>query len=428
MRVYSYAALDIRGKEFEGQIESLSQSQVIRRLREMGLFPTLVKERVASTKPGKTVVPQAARRVASAKGVLFGTGIKAAQVAAFTRQLSTLIEAGIPLVKGLIAIERQERNRHLRVIQHRLIEAIEGGSLFSEALAAHPRVFSKLYVNMVVAGETGGMLDQTLARLADLMERTERLKSKVKASMFYPTAVITVAIGILSLLILFVVPRFQTVFADLTGGKGMPWFTQFVIDVAQGARKHALLILLACGAVVALGKIIQRTRLGRRVTDRVQLWLPIVGDLCSKVAVSRACRTLGTLLQNGVPILQTIAIARETATNSLYAGTLDRLHQQVKEGENVTPTLETSGLFPSTVISMIDVGEQTGALPTMMLKVADTYDEAVDHAMNGLMSLLEPILIVFLAVIVGSIVIALFLPILSLMDTGFGADKGEGEF
>jgi type IV pilus assembly protein PilC len=428
MRVYSYAALDIQGKEFEGQIESLSQSQVIRRLREMGLFPTLVKERIASTKPRKAVVRQAARRVASSKGVLFGTGIKVAQVAAFTRQLSTLIEAGIPLVKGLIAIERQERNRHFRTLQHRLIEAIEGGSLFSEALAAHPRVFSKLYVNMVVAGETGGMLDQTLARLADLMERTERLKAKVKASMFYPTAVITVAIGILSLLILFVVPRFQMVFADLTGGKGMPWFTQFVIDVAQGARKHALLILLACGAVVALGKLIQRTRLGRRVTDRVQLWLPIVGDLCSKVAVSRACRTLGTLLQNGVPILQSIAIARETATNSLYAGALDRLYQQVKEGENVTPTLETSGLFPSTVISMIDVGEQTGALPTMMLKVADTYDEAVDHAMNGLMSLLEPILIVFLAVIVGSIVIALFLPILSLMDTGFGADKGEGEF
>ncbi len=438
MPKFKYEAMDSRGKETKGVLEVASQAEAINRLKEMGFLPTKVME---------AEKPKAARKDgggAKGKGrggkvnlnFSIGSGVKPKVLTTFTRQLATLVEAGLPLLRGLRVLSKQERNPTLKRILGELALSIEGGSTFSEGLAQHPKVFNRLFVNMVKAGEIGGVLEVVLKRLAEFMEKAEKIKGKVIAAMFYPTAVMTVAIAILALLMIVVVPKFKTIFADLLGDAGMPAFTEVVLKISDTLKDQTIIFPEWAGGFplpgpvvwgivifVILFKIMLRTKKGQLVWDRVKLKLPVIGSVISKVAIARFTRTLGTLVQSGVPILQALTIVKETAGNLVVANAVGAVYESVKEGETITAPLEKSAVFPPMVISMVDVGEQTGALPEMLLKIADNYDEEVDNAVTAMTSLLEPIMIVFLAVIVGSIVIALFLPLITLIDK-LGADDG----
>jgi type IV pilus assembly protein PilC len=434
---YNYVALDARGNESKGSLEASSQSEAIGRVKEMQLFPTKITEeqrdnRVVDKKGAK---PKSSPRAGGKKGKGvninikipgLGGGVKPKVLTTFTRQLATLVDAGLPLLRGLRVLEKQERNSTLKGILSELSTAIEGGSTFSEALAQHPKVFNRLFINMVKAGELGGVLEVVLKRLAEFSEKAQKIKGKVKAAMFYPVAVLFVAIGILALLMLFVIPRFKDVFAGM--GVKMPGFTLFVLAVSDTIRLHALSTLGVIVVIVVLFLVFIRTKFGRLVWDKTKLKMPAIGPVISKVAISRFCRTLGTLVSSGVPILQALTIVKETAGNVIIANAVVKVHESVKEGETITAPLESSNVFPPMVVSMVDVGEQTGALPEMLLRIADNYDEEVDNAVAAMTSLLEPIMIIFLAVIVGSIVIAMFLPLIAMItQLSGGGEGGTGE-
>ncbi|MGH7937651.1 MAG: type II secretion system F family protein, partial [Chthoniobacterales bacterium] len=333
----------------------------------------------------------------------------------FTRQLATLIDAGLPLLRGLNVLAKQERDLVLRNTINQLAESVQGGSTFSEGLAQHPRIFNKLYINMVKAGELGGVLELALARLAEFQEKAQKVKNKVVSAMIYPAIVLCLAIVIMAFLLVFIVPRFEAIFHDMLGDKPLPGITRFVIGVSNGVKDHWLVLLGVVVAVVAAYKFIVRTTRGRAVIDRMKLRAPLFGDLVRKSAISRFARTLGTLVTSGVPILQALNITRETAGNVVIANAITQIHDSVKEGESIVQPLEASAAFPPMVISMIDVGEETGRLPEMLLKIAEVYDDEVDNSVAGLTSMLEPIMIVFLALVVGTIVIALFMPLISII-------------
>jgi type IV pilus assembly protein PilC len=425
MPKFSYVAMDSRGKETKGTLEVGSQNEAIARLKEMNFFPTkVVEEKGGKPEAKKSGPPAKPTGKKGSKGALdfqikipgLSGRVKPKVLTAFTRQLATLVDAGLPLLRGLRVLEKQEKNVTLKEIIGQLGVSIEGGSTFSEGLAQHPKVFNRLFVNMVKAGELGGVLEVVLARLSEFMEKAQKIKGKVIAAMFYPAAVITVAVVILAVLMVWVVPKFKDIFKDMLPGKPLPGFTRFVLGISDAIASHFILTFIFC--VVIVGSLIAfiRTRAGRRLFDKFKLNMPVLGPVISKVAISRFTRTLGTLVSSGVPILQALTIVKETSGNVIVGAAVGAVHESVKEGETITAPLEASGVFPPMVISMVDVGEQTGALPEMLMKIADNYDEEVDNAVAAMTSLLEPIMIVVLAVIVGSIVIALFLPLIKLME------------
>jgi len=425
MPKFNYVAMDSRGKETKGTLEVANQNEAISRLKEMGYFPTKVIEAEKSKeKPDKKTKGAAADAKGKKKGGFniniripgLGGKVKPKVLTTFTRQLATLVDAGLPLLRGLQVLERQEKNPNLKKIIDDLSLAIEGGSTFSEGLAQHPKVFNRLYVNMVKAGELGGVLEVVLNRLSEFMEKAQKIRGKVKAAMFYPCAVMFVAVTILTILMVFVIPKFELVFKDMLEGQSLPAFTDFVLSVSRAIAGHFVVALISIVSFFILLKLFTRTRFGRRLFDRLKLNFPILGPVISKVAISRFTRTLGTLVSSGVPILQALTIVKETSGNVIVGEAVSAVHESVKEGETITAPLEASNVFPPMVVSMVDVGEQTGALPEMLMKIADNYDDEVDNAVSAMTSLLEPVMIVFLAVVVGSIVIALFLPLISLID------------
>ena len=312
-------------------------------------------------------------------------------------------------------LANQERDKVLKRTINKVADSVQSGSTFSDALALHPHVFNDLYINMVKAGEVGGVLELVLNRLAEFQEKATKIKNKVVSAMVYPIIVMTMAVGIMCFLMVFIVPKFETIFHDLLGNKPLPPVTTFVINVSGFMKNHGLVLLGAVVAVVFLYKFIGRTRAGRLAIDSFKLRMPLFGNLNRKTAISRFARTLGTLVTSGVPILQALNITRETAGNAAIARAISQVHDSVKEGESIVQPLEASRAFPPMVVSMIDVGEETGKLPEMLLKVADVYDDEVDNAVAALTSMLEPIMIVFLAVIVGTIVLALFTPLISII-------------
>ena len=433
MPKYSYVAMDAHGKEVKGVIEVASQNEAIGRIREMNLFPTKIVE-VDGAKTAKKGAKAAAVRPAKGKkrSALdiqiqipgLGGRVKPKVLMTFTRQLATLVDAGLPLLRGLRVLEKQERNPTLKNIIGELALAVEGGSTFSEALAQHPKVFNRLYVYMVKAGEMGGVLEVVLNRLAQFQEKAQKIKGKVVAAMFYPVAVLIVAATIITVLTVYVIPKFEEVFAGLLEGEALPAFTRLVLDISRTIRENLLATAGTLLGLFILLKLATKTKLGRLVWDKIKLKMPAIGPLISKLTIARFTRTLGTLVSSGVPILQALNIVKETAGNVIVANAIAAVHDSVKEGETITAPLEASGVFPPMVISMVDVGEQTGALPEMLLKIADNYDDEVDNAVAAMTSLLEPIMIVMLAVVVGSIVIAMFLPLIKLME-GVG-DVGGG--
>jgi type IV pilus assembly protein PilC len=413
MSNYSYVAVDPQGVESRGTLDVPDQTEALRRIKEMGLFPTKV---LAASQPGQRAAPtqpglRAERRTGNHSFPVWGGGVGTKTLTVFTRQLATLVEAGMPLLRGLRTLQEQAESRALRRVIRELSLTIENGSSFAEALALRPKVFNGLYVNMVKAGEIGGALDVTLRRLAEFMEKSQKIKGKVKAAMYYPCAVICVATAILTLLMTYVVPRFRDVFEGLLGGGQMPAFTMFIIRISDLVKHHILLGAIAAAALGMVFLLTLRTEWGRRSFDGIKLAMPLVGPIFRKSAISRFTRTLGTLLSSGVPILQALTIVKETAGNVVLGRVISDVHQHVKEGDPIAPALKGSGVFPAMVAGMVDVGEQTGALPEMLMKIADNYDDEVDNSVSAMTSLLEPIMIVFLAVIVGSIVVALFLPL-----------------
>ncbi len=436
MPKYNYVAMDSRGKETKGTLEVANQNEAIGRIKEMGFFPTKVVE-----DKGGPAGPAASKKAAGKKGKKGGGGgmnfqikipgfhgrVKSKTLTTFTRQLATLVQAGLPLLRGLRVLAKQERNVTLKEIIGELAVSIEGGSTFSEALAQHPRTFNRLFVNMVKAGEIGGVLEVVLKRLSEFMEKAQKIKGKVIAAMFYPCAVMVVATAIMGVLMVLVIPKFKEIFAGALGnGRPLPGFTSFVLDISEAIKDHIVRTMLEVLAVVIVFNIFIRTKFGRKVFDKFKLVVPVLGPVVSKVAIARFTRTLGTLVSSGVPILQALTIVKETSGNVIVGNAVAMIHESVKEGETITAPLEASGVFPPMVISMVDVGEQTGALPEMLMKIADNYEEEVDNAVAAMTSLLEPIMIVFLAVIVGSIVIAMFLPLIDLMGSIGDDNQKEG--
>jgi type IV pilus assembly protein PilC len=419
---YAYVALDARGHESAGLVEAASTNEAIGQLRQAGYFPTNICEEAKGTRTdGKTARGTAAAaratRAAASKNIVFfqRNSVKPKTLMIFTRQLATLIDAGLPLLRGLNVLAKQERDSVLKRTINNLADSIQGGSTFSDGLAQHPRLFNDLYVNMVKAGELGGVLELVLMRLAEFQEKAQKVKNKVVAAMVYPIIVLALAMAIMAFLLVFIVPKFEAIFHDMLGDRPLPAVTLFVIGVSQLMQERWAILLGVLVAAVVGYKFAGRTRPGRAVIDRIKLHAPLFGDLIRKTAISRFSRTLGTLVTSGVPILQALLITRKTAGNTVIAGAILQVHDRIKEGESIVQPLEASGAFPPMVISMIDVGEETGQLPEMLLKIAEIYDDEVDNSVAGLTSMLEPMMIVVLALIVGTIVIALFMPLISII-------------
>jgi type IV pilus assembly protein PilC len=429
MPKFNYTALDRSGNETKGTVEVANQNDAIGRVKDMNLFPVKIVE--ADMEGGKGKKKPAVKTAKGGKkgGAInikipgLGSGVKPKVLTTFTRQLATLVDAGLPLLRGLRVLEKQEKSAALKEILGKLAISIEGGSTFSEGLAQHPKVFNRLFINMVKAGELGGVLEVVLKRLAEFSEKAQKIKGKVKAALFYPIAVMFVAIGILLLLMVFIIPKFKEVFAGM--GVQMPAFTLFVMAASDMIKDHFLETLGVLVLIFIAFVLFVKTKFGRLVWDKTQLKLPAVGPVISKVAISRFARTLGTLVSSGVPILQALTIVKETSGNVVISNAVTKIHESVKEGETITAPLEGSGVFPPMVCSMVDVGEQTGAMPEMLMRIADDYDEQVDNSVAAMTSLLEPIMIVFLAVVVGSIVIAMFLPLIAMINnlSGDGGDS-----
>ena len=420
MQKFSYVAVDAAGKESRGVVEANSQAQAISKVRGQGLFPTTIGPLAdAAAVPGA----RGGQRKSGAlqmeiKLPAFLQGrVKPKDLMVVTRQLATLVEAGLPLLRGLRVLLRQTKNPALRSALEAMGQSVESGSTFSEALAQHPRVFDYLYVNMVRAGEAGGVIEVVLARLAEFMEKAEKIKNKVKSAMIYPVVVMCAAVGILAFLLTAIIPKFEEIFKDLLEGKKLPAITQFVIGASRAVRSNALVVVVSVVAVVVAINIWKSTKGGRYAMDHIKLRLPVFGTLVRRSAIARLTRTLGTLLSSGVPVLQALIIVRDTSGNAVIAKAIQHVHDSVKEGESMTAPMEASKVFPPMVISMVEVGEETGALPEMLIRIANTFDDEVDNAVSGLTSIIEPIMIIFLAVIVGTIVIAMFLPLVTIIET-----------
>ena len=407
MPIFQYEALDPKGQEVKDQIEALSSKEAISKIRNLGYFPTKVKAKGSvEKKEAKAAAPR--KRTSG--------GVKVKALTQFARQLSTLQDAGLSILRSLRVLEAQQKGTLKKVIGY-VADDIEGGSTLSEAMAKFPKAFDRLFVNMVAAGEVGGVLDLILARLAEFMEKAARLKARVKGAMIYPTVVLCAAFGIVLGLMYFVIPKFTEVLRDMAGSDAqLPALTRGLMAVSEWIKGGGWLILIASpvGMVFVL-RFIRRFRGGRLVLDNINLRLPVMGQIISKTSIARWTRTLGTLIGAGVPILEAINITRETAGNEVYGNMLGKVHYAIRQGDTFANPLRQSKTVDGIVINMVDVGEETGDLDKMLLKVADNYDEEVDVLVGSLMSLLEPILILVLGVIVGTIVLAIFLPIIKII-------------
>lgn len=414
MAKFKYTAIDANGKQKTGTVEAENTDDANAKLSAAGLMPT----KVTSGGGGKGAASRKKTDGGKAKKKTFNFGkvIKQEDLSIFTRQLATLLEAGLPLLRALEVMIRQERNLRFKAVMEQIADQVKSGNSFSDGLSQHPKIFDRLYVNMVRAGEAGGVLDTVLARLAGFMEKALKTKKKVKSAMVYPLVVVGVAVAIVALLMTVVVPKFQTIFDDMLGGAALPAPTQIVINVSNFMQQN---ILLSLGIVVfaffAL-KFLLKTRYGAKAFNWCSINLPKVGDLVRKVNIARITRTFGTLLSSGVPILQSITITKDITGNIFYESALNRVHDCVRDGEPLAAPMERESVFPNMVTSMVDVGEETGELSEMLNRIADNYDEDVDNAISGITSIIEPVMIVFLALVVGFIVIALFLPIVEIIE------------
>jgi len=416
MPVFHYSALDAQGVEVKDEIEALSEKEAISKIRNMGYFPTKVRSRAVGKKAAIRAVAKPKRR----RGA--GGKVKVKYITQFARQLSTLQDAGLPILRSLRILQEQQKSGTFKRVIGYVGDDIEGGATLSEALGRFPRTFDRLLVSMVAAGETGGVLDLILSRVADFMEKAQKLKSRVKSAMVYPMVVLTAAFGILLGLMKYVIPQFKTVLEEMVEGELNP-VTNAVLGVSNWiAYDYGWAILLGVPfAAIFLIRIINKFHIGKYILDSIKLKMPVMGQITNKVSVTRWTRTLGTLISAGVPILDALTVTRETAGNEVFAKMLKNVHDSIRQGDTFAGPLRQSKTVDLIVCNMVGVGEETGDLDKMLLKVADNFDEQVDVLVASLMSMLEPIMIIVLGGIVMLIVLAVFLPMIQVITSLSGA-------
>ncbi|GMU82867.1 MAG: fimbrial assembly protein PilC [Planctomycetota bacterium] len=416
MAVFVYEALNSSGQEVKDEVEAPTKEEAVAKVRSLGFFPTKVIEKAGKKKLVKETGGGPKRKAA---GTGFGW-VSTKVLTQFTRQLSTLQDAGLPILRSIRILEQQQKPGMMKNSLKQVAEDIEGGATLSEAMARHPKVFDRLYSNMVAAGEAGGVLDVILQRLADFLEKAQRLKKKVIGAMIYPTVVITIAMTITLLIVIFLVPKFRDIFKDF-GVKQLPGITEVLIIFSnwllEGSPPGWLVIIFSPLLVWGTYKLIRQAYTGRYILDMLWLKVPVMGQIISKSGIARFTRTLGTLISAGVPILESLKITRDTTGNEVYASMLNKVHDSIREGDSFANPLRASKCVDSIVVNMVDVGEETGELDKMLYKVADNYDDEVDTLVASLVSLLEPILVVVLGSIVGFIVVALYMPMISLIQS-----------
>jgi type IV pilus assembly protein PilC len=421
MATFQYEAMNSVGQAVKGAVDATSSEEAITKIRAMGNFPTKIKEKAAGKGgAGKAAAGGAAAaaspRAARPKRRTVGK-VPVKLLTQFTRQLSTLQDAGLPILRSLRILQEQQKPGMLRVAIRLVAEDVEAGKSLSESMAQYPRAFDPLYSNMIRAGELGGVLDLILQRLADFMEKSQALKRKVIGAMVYPSAVITFAFLIVTGLLVFVVPKFESIFAEQ--GKGLPAMTALLLKLSNWVSQEygwAWMIFIPIGLFL-VAKLLRQSEGGAYFMDKLKISMPIMGQIASKSSVARFSRTLGTLLSAGVPILDALSITAETAGNVVYTRALKRVRESIREGESFAKPLRQARVVDSMVVNMIDVGEETGELDKMLDKVANTYEEEVEVLVSGMVSLLEPVMVVTLGVIVGFIVVALFMPMVGMLQS-----------
>lgn len=409
MPTYQYEAMDHTGREVKDAIDAATQEEAQQLIRQKGFFVTKISEKAKKTRKAA-----AAKKGGRRKKKSFTIGrISTKQLCTFTRQLSTLQDAGLPILRSLKILEGQCKPGVLKNALGDVVEDIESGQTLSEAFSKHPKAFDRLYCNMIKAGEAGGALEAILQRLADFKEKAQSLKRKIKGAMVYPIVVIFVACVIVGFILYFIIPKFEAIFNDF--GVPLPQMTKILITASHFLIKYFYIVFLTPLFIWMFIKLLYRNKTGAYVCDRVLLMIPVMGTIAEKSTVARTMRTLGTLVQSGVPILEALSIVRETAGNAVFERAFTRIYDSIREGETIAQPLREARIVDDIVVNMIDVGEETGDLDTMLNKIADNYDEEVEVAVESLVSLLEPIMIVVLGGIVGFIVIALFLPLITLI-------------
>jgi len=432
MPSYAFEAANTAGKTQKGTIEADNSEDAIKKIRSQGLFPTAVREQKEAKKAAAAKKRlQAGAKKKKKRAITIG-GVNQKQLTLFTRQMSTLQDAGLPLLRSLQILEDQQKPSKLKNVLDDVCEAVSSGSSLSEAFNQHPKVFKRLYVKMVAAGEVGGVLDVVMRRLSEFMEKAQRLKRRIIGAMIYPSVVILIAVAIVTGIMYFVIPKFQEIFADFD--IELPALTKWLISASQwvagqqdGQKVPGVLwIIMSPVLIFFFFKLVRMTKFGRAVTDVIRIKIPVIGGLIRKTAIARFTRTLGTLVAAGVPILEAITITRDTSGNYVFEKALSKVHDSIREGETFAKPLRESKVCDAIVVNMIDVGEETGDLDSMLMKVADNYDEEVDVAVASLLSLLEPFMVVILGGIVGTIVLALFLPLVSMIESvSSSATKGS---
>lgn len=412
---FAYEAINQQGQKQTGELEADNRNEAILEIRNNGLKPTKVTQLAATAAKAAKATKKAESGPKVGKDGKIRGRVSSRLLTEFTAQMAVLIDAGLPVVRSLKVLSKQQKPGPFKFILEDVSHSVETGSSLSEAFASHPKVFDRLFVNMIKAGETGGILDTILQRLADFMEKAERLKKKVVGAMIYPIIVMSVAVMILTGIMIFVVPAFEQMFEDQ--GMELHWMTQILVFTSRGLVSPwgigAAVLLVGAGFGILAWS---RTETGERITDSIKLKLPIFGNIIRKSVTARFTRTLGTLVMAGVPILESLNICKNAIGNVVLGEAIDKVANSIKEGETIAAPLSQTGLFDDLVVNMVDVGEETGELDKMLIKVADTFDVYVDIAVESLVSILEPILIVFMGGAIGFIVIALFLPLVGLID------------
>ena len=400
MPVYKWAGVNRAGKKVKGEMEAPDEEAVKTILRRQRIEPTKVKKAPKDLFENVTFLKQK---------------VTEKDVVLFTRQFATMIDAGLPLVQCLDILAGQMDNKTFKQVIRKIKQDVESGATFADALKKHPKVFDELFVNLVAAGEVGGILDTIMNRLAAYIEKVMKLKKKVKGAMVYPVVVLVVAVAVVAVLLLFVIPIFKKMFEDMGGGLPAP--TQIVIDISEWVKSYFLFIMAVVVVLIVALNRFYATRRGRALIDDLMLRIPVIGDLLKKVAVARFTRTLGTMIQSGVPILDGLDIVAKTAGNKTVEAAILKTRASIAEGRTIADPLAESGVFPAMVVQMIAVGEATGALDAMLSKIADFYDEEVDAAVDALTSLIEPFMMIFLGATIGGLIIAMYLPVFKLAGT-----------
>jgi len=419
MPTFTYEAMNSVGQPVKGTVDATNSDEAIAKVRSQGNFPTKIKEKTARrTTARKTAAvgkEDKSRRAKRGGGGRAPTKL----ISLFTRQLSTLVSAGLPIVRSLQILEEQQKPGPMRVTLRLVKEDVTEGSSLSEAMRRHPKIFNALYTNMIRAGELGGVLAIILERLAEFMEKADALKRQVKGAMIYPIAVISFAMLIVTGLMVFVVPKFKEIFGQQ--GKALPAITQLLMDTSEWITSGGwAVIIIGPIALVMLIKLLKRTESTAIYVDRSLMRIPIMGQIIAKTSIARFSRTLGTLLTAGVPILEALDITADTSGNAVYRKAMTSVHNAIREGESFATPLRQAKVVDSIVVNMIDVGEETGELDKMLTKVADTYDSEVETLVASLTSLMEPVMVIVLGCIVGFIVVALFMPMIGMLDNMSG--------